>query len=329
MPDPARGDHTEYPLTDPYETGMLDVGDGHRLYWEQYGDPAGRPVVLLHGGPGSGSGGMSGMRRHFDPSRHRVISFDQRGCGRSTPSAADPAVSLATNTTHHLLADIERLRAHLDVPAWTVVGASWGTTLGLAYAQRHPDRVTEMILVCVVTTTRREVEWVTRGVGERFFPERWRRFRDGAPPGARDGDLAAAYAALLADPDPDVRERAARDWCAWEDTHVSTHPGHQPDPRFTDPHFRMVFARLVTHYWSHAAWLEEDSLLRNANRLAGVPGVLIHGRLDLSSPLDVPWRLSRAWPGSELVIVDNAGHGGPGFREAINTAAARLAPPRA
>ncbi|MBO3752035.1 prolyl aminopeptidase [Streptosporangiaceae bacterium NEAU-GS5] len=292
-----------FPDIEPYETGFLDVGDGHRIYWETSGNPRGRPAVVFHGGPGSGAG--AGWRRYFDPEAYRIVLFDQRGCGRSTPSAAE---TLAANTLPHLIADVEALRRHLGVEHWLIFGGSWGTTLGLAYAERHPDRVSAMVLFSVTSTTAAEVEWITRHMG-RIFPREWARFREAVPEDDRDGDLAAAYARLLDDPDPAVRERAALEWCRWEDTHVSVAPGYAPDPRYEDPAFRMVFARLVTHYWSHAAWLEDGALLRDVRRLAGIPGTLVHGRLDISSPLDIPWRLSQAWPGSKLVVIDDAGHG--------------------
>ena len=296
-----------YPPIEPYEHGLLAVGDGHELYWESCGNPAGQPALVLHGGPGSGC--TSWPRRYFDPDRYRVVLFDQRGAGRSTPHASDPSTDLSTNTTHHLLADIEALRSHLGVERWLVYGVSWGTTLGLAYAQRHPARVRALVLASVVTTTSREVAWVTRDMG-RVFPEQWARFRAGAgaAPSSHE-DLASAYARLLADPDPAVRERAAADWCAWEDTHVATVPGYRPDPRYEDPRFRMAFARLVTHYWSHHAWLEDGSLLRGASRLVGIPGVLVQGQLDISGPPDVAWRLTQAWPDAELIVVGGAGHG--------------------
>ncbi len=225
---------------DPYDEGMLDVGDGHRVAWSIAGNPDGKAAIVLHGGPGSGC--SPGFRRWFDLQRYRVVLMDQRGSGLSTPHASEPNVDLSTNTTHHLVADIERLREHLAIDRWLVWGGSWGTTLGLAYAETHPDRVTEMILVSVVTTTASEVEWVTRAMG-RVFPETWARFRDGVPPADRDGNLAAAYARLLQDPDPAVHEPAALRWCEWEDTHVATHPGHVHDDRYDDPRFRLAFAR--------------------------------------------------------------------------------------
>jgi proline iminopeptidase len=306
----------------PHEQGLLDVGDGHRIHWEVCGEPDGKPVVVLHGGPGSGCAAW--WRELFDPRAYRIVLFDQRGCGRSRPHAGAPTVDLATNTTHHLLADIELLRRHLSIERWQVVGGSWGSTLALAYAQRHPERVTEMVLFSVATTTRREVEWITRDVG-RFFPAEWERFRDGVPGPERDGSLVDAYSRLLHDPDPAVREQAARDWCEWEDTHVRTRAGQPPDPRYDNPLFRVCFARLVTHYWRHAAWLEEGDLLAGVGRLAGIPGVLVHGRLDVSSPLDIPWRLAESWSGAELVVVDEGHSGGPEMTAAIVSATDRFA----
>jgi proline iminopeptidase len=315
-----------YPEIEPYDQGLLDVGDDHRIYWEACGEPGGKPAVVLHGGPGSGC--TPWWRRLFDPQAYRVVLFDQRGCGRSTPHAGAATVALAANTTHDLVADVERLRRHLGIKRWLVLGGSWGSTLGLAYAQAHSDVVSEMVLFSVVTTTRREVEWVTRDAG-RFFPAEWVRFRNGVPAHERDGDLVAAYSRLLLDTNPAVHHKAARDWCAWEGAHVRIRPGDPPDPRYDDPVFRLCFARLVTHYWRHAAWLEDDALLRGVDRLAGIPGVLVHGRLDVSSPLDVPWRLARAWNGSELVIVDDQGHGGgPGITEAVVSATQRFATTR-
>ncbi|MFE6408691.1 prolyl aminopeptidase [Streptomyces sp. NPDC057837] len=295
-----------YPAVEPYDHGMLAVGDGNLVHWETCGNPAGKPALVLHGGPGSGAGPF--WRRLFDPAAYRVVLFDQRGCGRSRPDAADPETSLAANTTHHLIADIELLRRHLGIDAWLVLGGSWGVTLALAYAERHPGRVSELVLFSVTSTTRREVDWVTRDMG-RIFPEEWARFRDAVPEGEREGNLADAYARMLADPDPAVRERAAREWCRWEDVHVSTHPGHRPDPRFEDPRFRYRFARLVTHYWRHAAFLEDGALLRDAGKLAGIPGVLVHGRMDISGPPDVAWHLAQVWPDAELVLIGGEGHG--------------------
>jgi len=303
---------------------MLEVGDGHRLSFDVSGNPDGKPAVVLHGGPGSGS--SPGFRRMFDLASYKVVQFDQRNCGRSTPHASEPGIDLSTNTTAHLIADCERLRVHLGIDRWLVWGGSWGTALGLAYAQAHPERVCEMILVSVVDTSHRQVEWITRAMG-RIFPEEFARFRDAVPEQDRDGDLSAAYNRLLHDADPHTREVAAQAWCAWEDTHVATHAGHRHDPRFDDPRFRLCFARIVTHYWSNAAFLDDDQLVREAHRLAGIPGVLIHGRLDISGPPDTAWRLARRWPDAELVLVDDAGHGAghPTTIEAILGATNRFA----
>ena len=294
-----------YPEIEPDETGMLDVGDGQSLYWETCGNPSGQPALVLHGGPGSGC--SNGARRLFDPSRHRIVLFDQRGAGRSRPHASAPDIDLSCNTTWHLIADIERLRESLGIERWLVFGASWGSTLALAYAEDHPDRVTGMVLASVATTTEREIDWITRGVGA-FFPEAWERFRDGVPEADREASLVDAYHRLLMHPDPAIHEKAARDWCDWEMAVVDVQPGHEPHPRYESPAFRLGFARLVTHYWRHKAWLEEDVLVREAGRLAGIPGILIHGRLDFGGPLVTPWRLNRAWPGSELEVVEMAGH---------------------
>lgn len=296
-----------FPPIEPYASGMLDTGDGHQVYWECCGNPAGKPALYLHGGPGSGF--SPGQRRFFDPEAYRVVLFDQRGSGRSRPLASEPDADLSTNTTHHLIADIEALRRLHDVDKWTVLGLSWGTTLGLAYAQIHPDRVNALVLGLVTTTSRREVEWITRDVG-RIFPQEWDRFAAAVPGRLRHLPLVDAYATLLFDPDPAVRDRAAREWCNWEDAHISLTPGHQPSPIFEDPEFRLRFARLVTHYWRHAAFLGEDQLLRDAAILNGIPGVLIHGRYDVSGPLETAWRLSQTWTTSRLHVLDDAGHGG-------------------
>lgn len=304
----ADGAVEPYPASEPYETGMLDVGDGQSVYWEVSGNPDGKPAITLHGGPGSGS--SPGRRRWFDPARYRLVQFDQRGCGRSTPHAGDLATDLSTNTTHHLIRDIEQLREHLGIERWLVWGGSWGVTLALAYAERHPERVSEMVLLSITMTRRADVRWLTHDV-RRYFPEEWERFRAGVPAADRDGELAAAYDRLLnAHPDPKVRLKAARDWVAWEDAILSLEEGYAvPNPRWADERYMVAFARLVTHYFSHAAWLEEDELLRNATRLAGIPGVLIHGRLDLAGPRDVASQLAQAWPDAELHFVPG-GHTG-------------------
>jgi proline iminopeptidase len=286
---------------------MLDGGDGHQVYWECCGNPAGRPALYLHGGPGSGC--SAGQRRFFDPHLYRAVLLDQRGSGRSRPLANEPDADLSSNTTAHLIADIEAVREMYGVDRWTILGLSWGTTLGLAYAQAYPHRVNALVLGFVTTTSRREVQWITEDVG-RIFPQEWDRFANAVPHHLRHLRLVDAYATMLADPDPTVRDNAAREWCTWEEAHVSLTPGHTPNPRYLDPEFRLRFARLVTHYWQHAAFLEEDQLIRDAAKLNGIPGVLIHGRYDVSGPLLTAWQLSRRWTTSRLRILDDAGHGG-------------------
>lgn len=296
-----------FPQIEPYDSGMLDVGKGHRIYWECCGNPDGKPALFLHGGPGSGC--SPGQRQFFDPDSYRVVLFDQRGAGRSRPLASDHDATLATNTTFHLMSDIERLRRLLKVKSWTILGMSWGTTLGLAYAQEYPSRVNALVLALVTTTSRREVEWLTQDVG-RIFPKEWERFTSAVPDYLQHLRPVDAYANLLGNADPRVREQTAIEWCAWEDAHVSLTPGHRPNPRFEDSEFRLRFSRLVTHYWSNHAFLEEDQLIRDAPSLNGIPGVLIHGRYDVSSPLETAWKLAQRWTTSRLHTVDDAGHGG-------------------
>ncbi len=309
-----------FPPVAPYAHGLLDVGDGgaddNRIYWETSGNPAGKPALCVHGGPGSG--GRRGARRLFDPEAYRIILFDQRGCGESQPHASDPAVSMEHNTTEHLVADMERLREHLGVERWLLYGGSWGSTLILAYAERYPERVSEIVINGVTTTRPEEIDWLYRGVG-RLLPGAWEAFRDALPPEDRDGDLVAAYDRLVNSPDAVVRTKAARDWCTWEDAVIAHetlgHPGAYSD-RPSDG--LMAFVRICTHYFSHHAWLPDGQLLRDAHRLAGIPGVLCHGRLDIGSPLETAWKLTKAWPDAELLVIDDAGHtGSPATLKAI------------
>lgn len=306
-----------HPPIEPYDHGHLDVGDGNLVYWETCGNPAGKPALVVHGGPGSGC--TPRQRRAFDPARYRIIAFDQRNCGRSRPHSADPATDLTANTTHHLVADMERLRGHLGVDRWMLYGGSWGSTLLLAYAEAYPERVSEIVITGVTTTRRREIDWLYRGVG-RFLPEQWERFRAAVP--EADGDLLAAYARRLDDPDPDVRAAAVHAWTTWEDAVISHEVTGNPHA-YTDrpPDALIAFTRISAHYFSNAAWLEEGALLREAHRLAGIPGVLIHGRLDLGAPMETAWQLSQAWPDARLVVVDDSGHtGSPSMRTAILSA---------
>lgn len=315
-----------YPEIEPYAHGMLDLGDGHQMYWETCGSPGGKPAVVLHGGPGSGC--SSGTRRFFDPAAYRVVLFDQRNCGRSRPHAGLADTDLANNTTWHLIADIERLREFLGIEKWLVFGGSWGATLGLVYAVNHPERVGEIVLAGVTMTRRAEIDWLYRGVAP-LFPAQYARFLDGMPEGSRSGDPVAVYARLLNDPDPAVRRKAAADWCEWERSLESIEANHQPDPRRTTPEFEMAFTRIVTHYFSHNAWLEDHYILKRAGALRGIPGVMVQGRLDLGAPLVTAWELAQAWPDGELRVINNAGHSAldPGMPEAIVAATDRFAQP--
>jgi proline iminopeptidase len=294
-----------YPPIDPYAHGLLDVGDANHVYWETCGNPDGKPALVVHGGPGGGC--TTGMRRFFDPARYRIVLFDQRGCGRSTPHASDPATDMSVNTTDHLIADMELLRQHLGIDRWLLQGGSWGSTLLLAYAQRHPERVSAIVINGVTMTRRSEIEWLYRGVG-RFFPAEWDAFHAA---GGRADDIVAAYAQLMADPDPAVREKAAADWCAWEDAVISLETNGSPgaySARVDEARLAMV--RICSHYFANGAFLDEGVLLREAGRLAGIPGVLIHGRHDMGGPVGYAWELAQAWPDARLVVVQDSGHTG-------------------
>ncbi|MGW0855364.1 prolyl aminopeptidase [Streptomyces sp. NPDC002690] len=303
-----RDPDASYPPVEPYDHGMLDVGDGDLVYWEVCGNPAGKPALVVHGGPGSGC--KPWPRRYFDPELYRVVLFDQRGCGRSTPHAADPETAMGRNTTAHLIADMEKLRTHLGIGAWLLFGWSWGSTLSLAYAETHPERVTELVLSGVTTTRPSEIDWLYRGAGQ-IFPEAWDRFRAGVPevtdPRPSAAALVAAYARRTESADPGVRERATADWCVWEDAVLSAEgmpPAYTSRPSLD----RLAFVRICSHYFAHAAWLEDGQLIRDAGRLAGIPGALIHGRFDLGAPLTTAWELARAWPDAELTVIADAGH---------------------
>ncbi|MFD6434895.1 prolyl aminopeptidase [Streptomyces venezuelae] len=313
-----------YPDIEPYDHGMLDVGDGNRVYWETCGNPHGKPAVVLHGGPGSGCTPF--FRRYFDPDAYRIVLLDQRGAGRSTPHASDPAADMGVNTIKHLTADLELLRRHLGIGQWLVWGVSFGSVLGLRYAQTYPDRVSELVLTGLATGSRAEVDLLTRGLGQ-VFPEAWEAFRDGVPEAERDGDLAAAYNRLLESPDPEVRATAARAWTDWETACVPAPP--RSVARYEDAAFRAGFARTVTHYFAHDHWLGGDEVvLRDADSLRGIPGVMVQGTLDFGNLLGIPWRLRQAWPESELVLVDRAGHnaGARGIAEELTAATDRFRP---
>lgn len=303
------------------QAASLATADGQHVYYEVFGNPRGIPLVFLHGGPGSGA--SVNQRRLFDPEVFRVVIVDQRGCGRSRPLAEEDDASGSLNTTPLLIEDLEAIREALGVDAWVLVGFSWGTTLAFAYALAHPERCRGIVAGLVTTGSAREVRWLTYDVG-RIFPREYERFV-----GAIPGDLAHlspvdAYASMLWGAGEERRGLAAREWCRWEDAHVSLAPGHRPNPRYDDPAFRLRFARLVTHYWRHDCFLGEDEILRRAGELDGMPVSLIHGRFDVSSPLETAWRLHRSLPSSELVVLGESGHGdGDDFVPAVLASLAR------
>lgn len=308
-----------YPPLEPYESGMLDVGDGHRVRYERCGTPGAKSAVFLHGGPGGGI--APDHRRLFDPALYDVLLFDQRGCGGSTPHAG-----LEANTTWHLVADIERLRALAGVERWLVFGGSWGSTLALAYAETHPERVSELVLRGIYTCTRPELDWYYRfGVSE-MFPDKWARFVAPIPPEER-GDLLAAYHRRLTGDDPEARLAAARAWSLWEGETITLLPDPANSAQHDEGHFALAFARLETHYFVHDCWLEPGQLLRDAARLRSIPGTIVHGRYDMPCPARYAWALHQAWPKADFHLVEGAGHAWsePGIRDQLISALDRYA----
>lgn len=294
-----------YPDLVSFDEGLLDVGDGQRIFWTQSGNPQGMPVLVLHGGPGSGS--STGTRRYFDPRHYRIIQFDQRGCGNSLPHASEHEIDLSTNTTWHTVADIERLRLLLGIERWILFGNSWGCTLALVYAQAHPDRVASLLVVGVTMTRRSEIDWLYHGLG-RFFPEQWKRFCDAVPLQDRDNDLVGAYYRLLCNPDPAIHVKAATDWHEWEAASILVDPRATLSARWSDLRYLTARARIITHYFHHLAWLEERQILLDIHRIADIPCTMIQGRLDLEAPVVTAWELSQAWPEAKLIVVPNAAH---------------------
>jgi proline iminopeptidase len=310
-------------IDEPTATGSLEADPDQRVYWESVGNRAGKPAVVLHGGPGSGC--TPWHRTLFDLSKYRVVLFDQRNCGRSTPHASEPDVDLSANTTQNLIADIELLREHLGIDRWLVWGGSWGSTLALAYAEAHPDRVTEMILWGITTGRRSEADWLFRGGLAPLFPEQWAQLRAGVPEAEDDTDVVDAYARRLFDSDPDLRAKAAFDWCMWESATPDWPPRSGLASRYRDLNFALAFARLVTHYVRNDFFLEDGVLLRNAGALSGIPGILINGRFDLQAPLGNAWALHEVWPRSELVVADEAGHAADEIERELMEASQRFA----
>jgi proline iminopeptidase len=290
-----------YPEIEPFDSGMLAVDSRHRLHYEQCGNPDGKPVVMLHGGPGAGCSAK--MRRFHDPSRYRIVLFDQRGSGQSTPHA-----DLVDNTTWDLVADIERLREHLGIEGWQVFGGSWGSTLALAYAQAHPNRVTELVLRGIFMLRRWELEWFYQEGASRLFPEAWADYLAAIPEVER-GDLISAYNRRLTSSDEATRLAAARAWSVWEASTSLLLPDDSFVDAHRDPHFALSFARIESHYFVNGGFFEvEEQLLRDAHRLHGIPGVIVHGRYDVVCPVANAWELHKAWPGSVLKVSPSAGH---------------------
>ncbi|HEU5483807.1 MAG TPA: prolyl aminopeptidase [Microlunatus sp.] len=298
-----------YPSVEPYDGGWLEVGDGQRVYWEECGHPAGKPAVFLHGGPGGKSSPLA--RRFFDPSRYRLLLMDQRGCGRSVPHASDPAADFDVNTTWHLVKDLETLRQHRGVERWLLFGGSWGSALALAYAETHPDRVSELVLFAIFTVRRRELDWYYNGGAAAMCPERYELLLQPLGGPGFEGDVIAAYRRLLFDPDPAIHLPAAVAWATWEGSTVTLVEDSDMISSATDPHSAVASARLECHYFTHAGWLSDDQLIGHAHRLATIPGAIVQGRYDLVTPAKNAWELSRAWPAADLQIIPDEGHVGP------------------
>ncbi|MEU6997348.1 prolyl aminopeptidase [Nonomuraea sp. NPDC046570] len=296
-----------YPPIEPYDHGLLDVGDGNEIYWEVSGNPAGRPAVVVHGGPGGGT--IPVHRQQFDPSAYRIVLFDQRNCGRSRPHARDPEVSLEHNTTWHLVADLEKLREHLGVDRWLLLGGSWGSTLALAYAQTHPERVSAMVLRGIFLLRESEIRWAyTEGVSH-LYPDHWARFTGFLPEEER-GDLLAAYRRRFDDPDPAVRGPAALAWARWEASISSLIPDSGLIDMFADEDLALAFARIESHYVAARGFMEEGRLLRDLDAIRHIPAVIVQGRYDMCTPPATAWDLHQAWPEARFVLVEGAGHSG-------------------
>lgn len=309
--------HDLFPPIEPFETGHLERDAPHVMYWEQSGAPGGQPVVFLHGGPGAGA--SPGHRRFFDPAHYRIVIFDQRGAGRSTPLG-----ELSNNTTPHLIADMEALRARLGIERWLVFGGSWGSTLALAYAQAHPERVTGLILRGIFLCRKEEIDWFLTGM-RWIYPETWRRFAEGVPEDER-GDLLRAYHRRLIDPNPGVHMPAARAWSTYEGACSTLLPSPETVAAFGEDTMALGLARIEAHYFTNKIFLDEGALLANVDRIRRIPGVMVQGRYDLVCPIATADELHRAWPEADYTIVPDAGHSAmePGIRRALVAAAQRF-----
>lgn len=306
---------TLYPPLEPFDAGMLTVSDMHEIYYEVSGAPNGKPVVVCHGGPGGGS--TPSMRRYFDPKRYRIILFDQRGCGRSRPHA-----ELTDNTTWALVEDMEKLRRHLGVARWQVFGGSWGSTLALAYAQSHPDQVTELVLRGIFTLRREELLWFYQEGASWVFPDLWADYL--APiPQAERGDMIAAYYQRLTGDDEKEQLAAAKAWSLWEGGTVSLMPSEERMQTFASDAFALAFARIECHFFVHGGFFERDNqIIANMDRVRHIPGVIVQGRYDIVTPMKTAWDLKTAWPEADFRLVQDAGHAAsePGIIDALVTA---------
>ena len=309
-----------YPEIEPYRMGHLGVPGGHEIYWEECGSPHGRPAVFVHGGPGAGADAKA--RRFFDPKRYRIVLFDQRGCGRSRPHA-----SLEQNTTWDLVADMERLREHLGIERWLVFGGSWGSTLSLAYAQSHPDRVTGLVLRGIFMLRRRELAWFYQQGASAIFPDKWEAYVAAIPPQER-GDLIQAFHRRLTSGDPVAARAAARAWAVWEGSTSLLYPDEDNAARWGEERFALAVARIECHYFVHGGFMRsEDQLLAGVDRIRHIPGVIVQGRYDVVCPMMTAWELHRAWPEAEFHLVGDAGHSAlePGITHELVKATDRFA----
>jgi len=310
-----------YPPIEPYETGMLDVGDGHSLYWELTGNPDGKPAVMLHGGPGGGS--SPDHRRQWNPDKYKILVFDQRGCGKSTPYA-----SLENNTTWDLVDDIEKLRTQVSkVEKWQVFGGSWGSTLSLAYSQKYPERVTEIILRGIFLFDQYEIDWMyAAGGASQVYPDKWDEF-EALIPEAERGDMVEAYRKRLTSDDKDLQLRAAQTWSKWEGDIVTLLPSAATIEHFTSPEVAVAVARIENHYMANDGWFEQGQLLKGAEKLRGIPGVIVQGRHDTCTPPAAAWALKKAWPEVDLQIIPDGGHlfNEPGILDGLVRATDRFA----
>lgn len=310
-----------YPEIEPHETGMLDVGDGQLVYWEVSGNPDGKPVVFLHGGPGGGT--SPSHRRLFDPERYRIVLLDQRGCGLSTPHSSSPGADLRLNTTWNLVADLELLRESLGIDRWMVFGGSWGSALALAYAETHPDRVSEIVIRGIFTLRESELDWFYEGPASNVYPDLWEKYLE--PLAVEDrqrGRIIEAYSRLLADPDPAVHGPAAVAWATWEASTITLLPQPETVARFAEPAYALAFARIENHYFMNKGWFDEGQLIRDARRIAHIPTVIVQGRYDMCTPATTAWDLHRQLPEATFTMVDDAGHAfnEPGILDALITA---------